>query len=325
MTETSIAPAKAGTPNLNKALSQLQGELPKVTKTKEGKVEGESKNSGKSFSYTYKYADLADVVAEVGPLLAKFGLAFHCAPTIDPANRNMMILAWSLLHESGEEKTGEWPLGPVSQKPQTLGSMITYGRRYSFSAAINIVVEDDDDGQRAQNDHGSRQSAGDVWENAKPAPARQNGGGAGGGEYAASPVKPVATSEEVDPDAQKLADEAHKATAPREMEDIRRRARETGKNSKHVRNKASGKTGQLAIYLDWRSQHVNAAVQLAPDDSWAAKVEELDSPVAADAALDEVGRMLAAEEIDAERAQRIENAIIARFPDAVRVELAATA
>ena len=118
----------SGTPNLNKALSQLQGELPKVTKTKEGKVEGESKNSGKSFSYTYKYADLADVVAEVGPLLAKFGLAFHCAPTIDPANRNMMILAWSLLHESGEEKAGEWPLGPVSQKPQTLGSMITYGR-----------------------------------------------------------------------------------------------------------------------------------------------------------------------------------------------------
>jgi hypothetical protein len=279
MTETSIAPAKAGTPNLNKALSQLQGELPKVTKTKEGKVEGESKNSGKSFSYTYKYADLADVVAEVGPLLAKFGLAFHCAPTIDPANRNMMILAWSLLHESGEEKTGEWPLGPVSQKPQTLGSMITYGRRYSFSAAINIVVEDDDDGQRAQNDHGSRQSAGDVWENAKPAPARQNGGNGGASSRPAQPVAaaPAAVPdapEDIDPAAQAYADEAHGAVTLNEIEDIQRRAREDSKGSKLlalVRNPAAGengKPGQLALYIDWRRKAVKEG-----DDALAGLIE----------------------------------------------------
>ena len=84
-----------------------------------------------------------------------------------------MILLWSLLHESGEEKTGEWPLGPASQKPQSLGSAITYGRRYCFTAATNIVLEDDDDGQRAQQDHGSRQSAGDAWENSTPAPPRR--------------------------------------------------------------------------------------------------------------------------------------------------------
>ena len=255
-TETVPKLAKVGTPNLNKALSQLQGELPKVTKTKEGKVEGESKNSGKSFSYTYKYADLADVVAEVGPLLAKFGLAFHCAPTIDPANRNMMILAWSLLHESGEEKTGEWPLGPVSQKPQTLGSMITYGRRYSFSAAINIVVEDDDDGQRAQNDHGSRQSAGDVWDNAKPAAARQNGGNGQRGQVSrpAQPAKATATDapEDVDPDAQTFADEAHEALTLNELEAIHKRARESGKVGLAVKNPSSGGLGKLAVYLDWR-------------------------------------------------------------------------
>jgi ERF superfamily len=165
MSETSV---KAPTPNLNKALSLLQGELPRIPKTKEGKIEGETK-TGKYFSYTYSYADLGDVVADVGPLLAKHGLAFHCAPTIDPANRTLMILAWSLLHESGEERSGEWPLGPVNQKPQTLGSMITYGRRYSFTAATNIVLEDDDDGQQAQRDHGSRQSAGDAWDSATPA------------------------------------------------------------------------------------------------------------------------------------------------------------
>jgi hypothetical protein len=162
-----------GTPKLNKALSQLQGELPQIKKTKTGKVEGVTKE-GRPFSYEYSYADLGDVVADVGPLLAKYGLAFHCAPTINPADRREMIMPWALLHESGEEKTGEWPLGPASQKPQSLGSAITYGRRYAFTAATNIVLEDDDDGQRAQKDHDTRQSAGDAWEDATPdRPPRQ--------------------------------------------------------------------------------------------------------------------------------------------------------
>ena len=149
-----------------------------MTKTKTGKVEGENK-AGKYFSYEYAYADLGDVVADVGPLLAKYGLAFHCAPTINPADRREMVLLWSLLHESGEEKSGEWPLGPVNQKPQSLGSAITYGRRYCFTAATNIVLEDDDDGQRAQQDHGHRQSAGDIFERSAPARPGEPGTAAG--------------------------------------------------------------------------------------------------------------------------------------------------
>jgi len=163
--------AGPGTPSLNKALSQLQGELPRIKKTKTAEVKDQT---GNRVLYTYDYADLGDVVADVGPLLAKCGLAFHCAPTVNPADRHQMILLWSLLHESGEEKTGEWPLGPVSQKPQSLGSAITYGRRYCFTAATNIVLEDDDDGQRAQQDHGAARTAGDAWENATPAPPRQD-------------------------------------------------------------------------------------------------------------------------------------------------------
>jgi ERF superfamily len=166
------------TPNLNKALSQLQGELPQIKRTKTAEV----KDQAGRVLYTYNYADLGDVVADVGPLLAKYGLAFYCAPTINPADRREMIMPWALLHESGEEKAGEWPLGPVGQKPQTLGSAITYGRRYCFTAATNIVLEDDDDGQRAQQDHGTRQSAGDAWESATPArPARQQDQPADGG------------------------------------------------------------------------------------------------------------------------------------------------
>ena len=46
MSESTVA---AATPNLNKALSQMQGELPKVTKGSEGKIEGQSPTTGKSW------------------------------------------------------------------------------------------------------------------------------------------------------------------------------------------------------------------------------------------------------------------------------------
>lgn len=179
MTDIDVRPPQTGaTPLLNKALSQLQGELPKITKSNTADIPGKEGRQG----YKYSYADLADVTAAVGPLLAKYGLAFHTAPSINPANRQEMILTWSLLHESGEERTGEWPLGPVSTPPQTLGSRITYGRRYCLGSATGIVAEDDDDGQRAQGQHDGRQSAGDLWEHSTPArPARQQPRPANGG------------------------------------------------------------------------------------------------------------------------------------------------
>jgi len=286
-TETAAAPLKGGTPNLNRALSQLQGELPRITKTKTGKVEGENK-AGKYFSYEYSYADLGDVVADVGPLLAKHGLAFHCGPTINPADRREMILVWALLHESGEEKTGEWPLGPANQKPQSLGSAITYGRRYCFTAATNIVLEDDDDGQRAQQDHGHRQSAGDIFEQSTPArPMNQgprqeitNGNGhqqRGQVSRPAQPAKPAAAGpEDIDADAQAYADEAHQALIVRDVEDIHKRAREAGKVAALVRNPAGGGVGKLAVYLDWRRKQLKEGLSALDDLTKAAAERELE-------------------------------------------------
>lgn len=165
MSETTTVTALAATPSLNKALSQLQGRLPRITKGQTAKIDGKEGKRG----FEYHYADLADVTAAIGPLLAELGLAFHCAVTRDPADRREMILAWSLLHESGEERSGEWPLGAASTPPQTLGGRVTYGRRYCLCAATGIVAEDDDDGQRAQQGHDYR-SAGEAFQNATPAP-----------------------------------------------------------------------------------------------------------------------------------------------------------
>jgi len=247
---------RTGTPNLNKALSLLQGELPKVTKGKHVKVDGKEGKRG----YEFDYAELADVTEAVGKLLAKFGLAFTCSPTVSPADRRMMILDWSLLHESGEERSGEWPLGPVGQAPHSLGSAITYGRRYLLGAVTGVVTDDDDDGQRAQQDHG-RQSAGDVWDNA--APARPNGNGQRGQVSRPAPApKPAAAEtapEDIDIDAQTLADEAHEALTLNEIEAIHKRAREAGKVGLFIKNPSSGGLGKLAVYLDWRRKAVKEA------------------------------------------------------------------
>jgi len=160
------------TPNLNKALSLLHGEMPKIMKNKTGEIEGQNKR-GEWYKYTYYYADLADIAEAVDPLMAKYGLAFTARPTRDPANRNEMILIWSLLHESGEERSGEYPLGLTNQRPQALGSMLTYARRYCKTTSLDIVAEEDDDGKRAQAlSRTGRESAGDDRPNSA---SRQRG------------------------------------------------------------------------------------------------------------------------------------------------------
>lgn len=326
MSETTVA---THTPNLNKALSLLQGEMPKVTKTKTGKIEGENK-AGKYFSYEYSYADLGDVVADMGPLMAKHGLAFHCAPTIDPANRGQMILAWSLLHESGEERSGEWPLGPVNQKPQSLGSAITYGRRYSFTAATNIVLEDDDDGQRAQQDHSSRQSAGDLWDKSTPVPPSRQDGSDENGQRPMNQGPRSAEDQAVDHDAQKYADKAHKARIPAEIEAIHREAREAGKVASFIRNPASRGVGKLAVYLDWKRKQLMAAppaedaspvaAALDPDDQWASAFRDAADAVEAERLLADLRDQAGRGEIDPGRAALVEQAAEELFPGITAME-----
>ena len=110
--------------------------------------------------------------------------------------------------------------------------------------------------------HSNGHSAADAFENATPAPPRQNGQQRG---QVSRPAQPkAATGEpleasEIDMDAQAFADEAHDAVTLHDIEDIHRRAREAEKLTGLVRNPSSngtGKPGKLAIYLDWKRKQV---------------------------------------------------------------------
>lgn len=120
-------------PSLAAALAKLQTQLPRITKS-------ETADTGK---YSYTYAGLADISAQVLPLLGAVGMAFTAKPTYDANGR--YVLLCRLLHVSGETDEGVYLL-PTSGSPQALGSAITYGRRYLLCAMVGVAPDEDDDG-----------------------------------------------------------------------------------------------------------------------------------------------------------------------------------
>ena len=134
------------------ALAAFQAEAPTVSKGKTAKVP--TKAGG---SYSYTYANLADVVEAAYPLLSKHGLSFSCVPR--PTERGYE-LAGVLLHSSGEKLEGSLPLS--GNTPQELGSALTYMRRYLLGAMTGLVTDDDDDGAAASRKPPVRKETGEA-------------------------------------------------------------------------------------------------------------------------------------------------------------------
>jgi len=95
-----------------------------------------------------KYADLRSVVDASRPFLAKNGLCV-VQRTI-PGNNGTSYLYTRLGHLSGQWMESYMPINPPKQDIQTLGSYMTYLRRYSYSSMVGVVAGDeDDDGESA--------------------------------------------------------------------------------------------------------------------------------------------------------------------------------
>lgn len=98
------------------------------------------KDSNNPF-FKSKYADLTSVWSACRKELSENGLSV--SQVLDGMN-----LVTTLMHSSGQWVRGSCPLILVKQDMQSLGSSVTYARRYSL-AAICGVVQDDDDGNLA--------------------------------------------------------------------------------------------------------------------------------------------------------------------------------
>jgi hypothetical protein len=110
----------------------------------QGEIKGAVKDSTNPH-FKSKYADLASVWDACRAALSKNGLAvFQTTET----TADGIFLVTTLAHSSGEWMRGTFPVQPVQNTPQGLGSAMTYARRYSLAAMVGVAPEDDD-GQAA--------------------------------------------------------------------------------------------------------------------------------------------------------------------------------
>ena len=94
-----------------------------------------------------KYVAIDGLLAAVRPILAKHGLSVIQSTG---GNGQDISVTTEILHTSGEWiRTDALVLKAVKADPQGAGSAVTYGRRYSLSAALGVAWDDDDDGNAA--------------------------------------------------------------------------------------------------------------------------------------------------------------------------------
>jgi hypothetical protein len=131
--------------NLTKALNKFHRSCPKIPK------------SCKNPFLKSKYADLSTILDIVQPVLNECELVVQQHPTSDYG------LTTIISHTSGEWMSSEYrmqPLESVVEKanaqtgtaatkgitPQSIGSVITYQRRYALGAILALNIDDDNDG-----------------------------------------------------------------------------------------------------------------------------------------------------------------------------------
>jgi hypothetical protein len=146
----SIARHSAELGDLFAALSLAQGELTDPAKNKRASVK--MKSGGE---YGYKYSDLADLLQIVRPVFARHGLCLIQFPI--NKHRGAVTIVTMIGHKSGQWIEGDLTMPVEDERPQTLGSMITYGRRYSAGGVAGVSPDEDEDGQIGQDASGGRQ------------------------------------------------------------------------------------------------------------------------------------------------------------------------
>jgi len=117
------------------------------------KVIGEVKNSPKtSQGYGYKYSSLDEVLNLVRPVLSKHGLSIVQSQELKEGG--LVIVKTLLMHISGEfiETEVSCPFESLKgmNSYQSLGSAITYLRRYAITSLLAIASEEDTDANSPQ-------------------------------------------------------------------------------------------------------------------------------------------------------------------------------
>jgi hypothetical protein len=124
--------------DLETALLALQREAIQIQKDAEGQIA----------SRRYKYVSLTAISSSVLPRLTHYGLLWSTKPIIHDGEPALHYALTCI--SSGEKVEGVMSLAiGANPTPQEQGSGLTYARRYSLMALLNLVpIETDDDGAK---------------------------------------------------------------------------------------------------------------------------------------------------------------------------------
>lgn len=123
------------------AIAAMQEDMPEVVER--GKIKANLKSGG---TMTTAFATFEDINAAVRPVLVKHGFAITFRVQQDAA---VIRVTAVLSHREGhsEETSIEMPADTTGSKNavQAVGSSISYGKRYTMSALLNIATRGEDD------------------------------------------------------------------------------------------------------------------------------------------------------------------------------------
>ena len=115
----------------------------------QGSLESAKKDKTNPF-FKSKYADLSSVWDACRRVLSSNGLAIVQATS--PSEDGRLMLVTTLGHSSGQWMRSYMPIITQKTDSQSLGSAMTYTKRYSLSAMIGISNGEDDDGEKSMGD-----------------------------------------------------------------------------------------------------------------------------------------------------------------------------
>jgi len=112
--------------NLSKGLIKFHALMGKIVKSETNPF------------FKSKYAPLPDILQAIAQPLQDSGLTFVQMPEGE-------YLTTVLFHaESGEYLESDYKLSPVKNDPQSIGSSITYARRYALGSILGLNIDEDE-------------------------------------------------------------------------------------------------------------------------------------------------------------------------------------
>lgn len=125
--------------------SEVINELATALSKAQGEMQAAIKDKINPF-FKSSYADLGSVWDAARPVLSKYGLCIMQTTEMNP-DGSKIIMVTTLAHTSGQWMKSYLPLNPSKNDSQGIGAAITYLRRYSLSAIVGVVCDEDDDGE----------------------------------------------------------------------------------------------------------------------------------------------------------------------------------